>query len=286
MSEGVLRVGCPMWNNRDWVGRFLPDTTPSGGELAAYGKLLNAVEGNTTFYALPRPDSVRRWAAAVPEDFRFMFKLPRTITHDRRLTHVDDELDQFLRVLEPLFDRMQPTSIQLPASFGPESIGTLSRFLDHVPGTLRWAVEVRHHAFFRGDDERRLNDLLFDKGIDRIVLDSRALFAGPRTTPEEVEAFSAKPRVPVRAVATSDRPVVRFIGQSDEAANPAFWEPWIATVARWIADGRQPIVFLHTPDNVVAPRLARRFHAEVVAAHPGLRPLPDPPPVGAPALFE
>ena len=42
------------------------------------------MEGNTTFYATPTPEIVERWRDQVPETFRFCFKLPKTVTHDRR----------------------------------------------------------------------------------------------------------------------------------------------------------------------------------------------------------
>lgn len=48
-----LRVGCAMWSHREWLGRSIPRPTSAGQELAAYASILNAVEGNTTFYALP-----------------------------------------------------------------------------------------------------------------------------------------------------------------------------------------------------------------------------------------
>ena len=105
-------------------------------------------------------------------------------------------------------------------------------------------------------------------------------------TAEEQEAWENKPRLPVRAVATGEQPIVRFIGQTDAAANPAFWAPWVDRVARWIADGRRPLVFLHTPDNVVAPQLCREFHAEVVGVA-GIEPLDRPPPIATEvALFD
>jgi uncharacterized protein YecE (DUF72 family) len=275
---GPLGVGCPMWANRDWIGTYLPGDTPPGRELEAYVRVCNAVEGNTTFYGLPSTDTVARWSEATPAGFRFLFKLPREVTHDRRLRDVDGPVRRFVERLSPLRDRMGPCSVQLPSGFGPGDLEVLVRFLDGLPGELPWAVEVRHRAFHAGGThERALNDALHDRGMDRIVLDSRALFAGSTATPEEREAVESKPRLPVRAVATADQPVVRFIGQTTAAANPPFWQPWVATVARWISDGRRPLVFLHTPDNVAAPELCRRFHAEVVALVPSLEPLPEPP---------
>lgn len=282
-----LHVGCAMWSNRGWPGQSIPAATPRGGELEAYATVVNAVEGNTTFYATPRKDVAKGWAESVPPDFRFMFKLPRSVTHERKLRGVDDEVRTFLLAMEPCHPMMDPVAVQLPATFGPDSLDALDQFLRSSSSAFRWAVEVRHPAFFDGADaQRRLNDLLFDRGADRIILDSRSVFAGPRETPAEHEAFENKPRLPVLAVATNDRPVVRFIGQTKAEGNPPFWEPWIETVVRWIGDGRRPIVFIHTPDNLVAPALCRQFHAEVAARVPGMSELPEPPPIDMPRLFD
>ena len=279
MSGPVLGVGCPMWANRDWVGRYLPSDTPSGRELEPYARICNAVEGNTTFYATPEAAVVDRWRDATPETFRFAFKLPREITHDRRLRDTDSLLRSFVQRMAPLGPRLGPFMIQLPATFGPADLAVLDAFLDRLPTGFSWAVEVRHAAFHAGGDaERPLNDLLHGYGVDRVLLDSRPVFDGPRVTPEEVDAWEKKPRLPVRAVATADQPVVRFIGQTELEANPPYWAPWIDRVVRWLEDGRSPIVFLHTPDNAVAPELCRRFHAEV-SARVSVTPLPPMPPV-------
>ena len=266
-----------MWANRDWVGRTLPPDTAPGRELEAYARVCNAVEGNTTFYATPDPATVERWRAATTADFRFVFKLPREITHDRRLREIQQPLRAFLRRVEPLVDRMGPLMVQLPATFAPSDLDALDTFLADASADFSWAVEVRHLGFHAGGDaERPLNDLLHRHGADRVILDSRPVFDGPRETPEEIDAWEKKPRVPVRAVATGEQPIVRFIGQTDPAANPPYWIPWIDAVERWVGQGRRPIVFLHTPDNVVAPELCRTFHHEVVE-RTGIPPLPPAP---------
>lgn len=276
-----------MWTHRAWRGRIIPIDTPAGGELAAYAAVVSAVEGNTTFYALPSRDTAQRWAEAVPDDFRFMFKFSRSITHERKLRNCEAEVETFFETLEPCLGLMGSVAIQLPASFGPTDIGALDDFLTSAPPTVRYAVEVRHAGFFDGGNtERDLNGLFHERAADRIILDSRAVFAGPRLTPAENDAFENKPRLPVRAVATNDRPIVRFIGQTSFDANPPFWKPWVDTVARWLEDGRNPTVFLHTPDNVVAIGLARKFYDEVKALVPAIPPLPAAPPVDAPALFD
>ncbi len=276
----MLRVGCPMWANRDWIGRTLPRSLASGDELGAYARLCTAVEGNTSFYAVPPATSVERWAAQAPPDFRFVFKLPRTITHDRRLRDVASLVDEFCGRLEPLGDRLGPTSVQLPPSLGPDDLPVLDGFLRSLPASFRWGVEARHPGFAAtGAGEAALDAILRELGIDRIIIDTRAVFAGPKETPAEIEAFERKPRLKVRPVATAGQPVVRFIGQTDPDANPEYWSPWVDHVVRWLDDGLEPIVFLHTPDNLDAPVLARRFHADVRARVPDLAALPEPLPI-------
>ena len=266
-----------MWADRRWVGRYFPTDTVAGRELVPYATWCTAVEGNTTFYGLPSADTVDRWAADAPDDFRFVFKLPRTITHDRRLRHVATELDEFLTTIAPLGHRADPISIQLPASFGPADLPVLDGFLAELPTDRTWGVEVRHPDFAaEGGEERRFTDLLAVHGAERIIIDTRALFAGPCETPEEVEAFERKPRLAVRPIAIGQTPMVRFIGQTEPEANPGWWAKWVPKVVQWLEEGREPIVFIHTPDNEVAPALARRFHAEVAAVAGDVAPLPEP----------
>lgn len=269
-----------MWANRDWVGRHLPSDTRAGQELEAYARLCTAVEGNTTFYALPDADSVARWADATPPGFRFVCKLPRTVTHDRRLRHAEVDTAEFLDRMRPLGERLGPVTVQLPASFGPDDLPALDAFLRSVPDDVDWAVEVRHRAFeAEGPAERAIADLLSAHDADRVIIDTRAVFDGPRETPAEIEAYERKPRLAVRPMATSDQPIVRFIGQTDLDANEEYWRRWLGPIGRWLDAGLDPIVFLHTPDNVDAPVLARRFHAAVVAERPDVAPLPEPLPV-------
>ncbi|MCU1358752.1 MAG: hypothetical protein JWN99_41, partial [Ilumatobacteraceae bacterium] len=115
------------------MGLSLPSDTPSGHELQPYSRLLNAVEGNTTFYASPTPAIVRRWAEQAHPGFRFVFKVPRVITHDRRLRDIDDVLSPFLSLLEPLTPIIGGLTFQLPASFAPIDLPVLDGLLQTLP---------------------------------------------------------------------------------------------------------------------------------------------------------
>ena len=83
-------LGCPEWSRPEWKGGLLPARTRSKDFLAGYARVFNTVEGNTTFYALPRPDVVERWKESTPPSFRFCFKFPRSISHDRKLENTTE----------------------------------------------------------------------------------------------------------------------------------------------------------------------------------------------------
>ena len=269
-------LGCPSWSEPAWRGSLYPDGARTADFLSRYAEVFNAVEGNTTFYARPSPQTVARWAETMPPQLRFCAKLPRDISHSADLHEQLDAVDDFRRLLAPLGARIAPFWLQLPASFGPSRMAELAALIAHWNG-LDLAIEVRHPAFFaKGEEERRLNRLLQGAGIERICLDSRALFSCTSSSPAVLHAQAKKPRLPLRPTAFSQAPQLRFIGHPELAANDAYLAPWLDKVAAWIEEGRTPYVFLHTPDNLLAPQLAQRFHAQLMTRLPGLPALPEP----------
>jgi uncharacterized protein YecE (DUF72 family) len=275
-----------MWTHAPWNGSFLPHPLPPAERLRAYASWCNAVEGNTTFYATPARSTVETWAAQTDPDFRLVVKLPRTISHERRLTGVDDELRTFLTAMEPLGPRNHAFWIQLPGSFAPTDLGTLAAFLHRLPRTHRYAVEVRHPAFFSEERSARLLEQVLGRvEAEWIPFDTVTLFERPATSYAERDAWMKKPRVLRRSRALTKYPIVRYIGRDDVELTIKGWDYLVAAVVDWLQEGRSPTVFLHTPDNVEALTLARRFHADVHARLPELEPLPEPLPAQPPTLF-
>lgn len=263
-------LGCPSWNEPAWRGSFYPSDLRPADTLSHYAATFNAVEGNTTFYARPAPQTVQRWAEQMPEHFRFCAKVPRDISHAGDLREHFSATADFLQLLAPLGARVAPLWLQLPASFGPQRLAELLAWLDEF-AERAIAVEVRHPAFFaRGEEERLLNRQLQARGVERICLDSRALFACTSRDPAVLHAQAKKPRLPLRPTAFSTSPQLRFIGGPDLEANQVFLEPWLDKVADWIGQGLTPYVFLHTPDNHLAAAQALRFHAGLGERLPGL----------------
>ncbi|MEO3779246.1 DUF72 domain-containing protein [Micromonospora sp. B11E3] len=275
-----------MWAHKSWQGRLLAHPLPAHERLRHYAGWCNAVEGNTTFYATPPRETVASWAQQTDPDFRFVIKLPKPVTHERRLTDVDEPLRVFLDAIEPLGPRAHALWIQLPGSFAPSDVPTLARFLRRLPESHRYAVEVRHPAFF--DDPRSarlLEGVLSAVAAEWVPFDTTAFFRTPPTSDAERDAWIKKPRLPRRSVALTDRPLVRYLGRDDTALTVGGWQHWVDVVAGWLREGRSPTVFIHTPDNADAPVLARRFHDEVRARVPGVEPLPEPIPAEPLTLF-
>ena len=96
--------------------RYAPDFPGTGTHLARYGARLNAVEINSSFYRPHQRKTYERWAASVPNDFRFSVKLPRSITQSQRLRDCDDLLARFLEESAGLGAKLGVVLVQLPPS--------------------------------------------------------------------------------------------------------------------------------------------------------------------------
>lgn len=122
-----------------------------GTHLTRYATRLNAVEINSSFYRPHRRATYERWARSVPEHFRFSVKVPKEITHARRLLHSKDQLDRFLAEVSGLGGKLGVLLVQLPPSlsFDAESA---SDFFDDLRSRMHArigvACEPRHGSWF------------------------------------------------------------------------------------------------------------------------------------------
>ncbi|MCH9686183.1 MAG: DUF72 domain-containing protein [Deltaproteobacteria bacterium] len=268
-----VRLGLPVWNRPDWTGQLFAPGTPADRRLAAYAQLFNAVEGNTTFYATPPPSTVERWAEQTGTDFRFCFKLPRTVTHDRLLVNARRDAEALLNAVAPLGPRLGPMLVQLPPRFGPDRLPTLEDFLVSLPPLGGYAVEVRHPGYFVGAAASELEAMLIELGVDRVILDTEGMHSAEGGGEALAEAKRRKPRLPIPRVATANHPIVRLVADPDLPRNDARIETWVEQTVQWIEQGREPYLFMHLPDDARAPVLARRLF-EVLRARVDVGHLP------------
>lgn len=170
----AISIGTAGWSiPRQDAGRF----GAGGSALARYATRFGVVEINSSFHRPHRPSTWARWADAVPDNFRFAVKLPRTITHDARLAECDALLAEFLAQAAHLGPKLAVLLVQLPPklAFDPD---LARRFFSHAAciSAAQLVCEPRHPSWFGSDAE----DLLAELGVSRVAADPAPVESGQR----------------------------------------------------------------------------------------------------------
>jgi len=210
---GDIRLGTSGWSYKEWVGTFYPDNKTK--KLSYYSKVFDTAEINSTFYAYPSKGTVLGWVRYSPKGFVFTAKLPRLITHEKRLDvkqGVKADLYRFVELMEPMqrIGKISVLLIQLPPSL-KKDLDLLENFFGILPEELRFAIEFRHKTWW--DDETW--KLLREHRIANTILD--------------------EPLLPPEPVVTTDFAYIRWHGRGSSSwynyrySNDEL-EPWITKV--------------------------------------------------------
>lgn len=259
----MLYIGCAVWAYDGWANTFYPPGTPKETRLQAYARRLTAVEINSTFYAQPPLSTVRRWSEDTPDSFRFCPKFPKAITHTAQLKGVNAQTASFVGVMRVLGSRLGPLMLQLPPGFGPSRLGTLQEYLASLPEDLEIAVEVRHPDWFTEGNSLRLDQVLSETNISRVVFDVRP--AHNSTAPEAISAQERKPNVPLVAEASQPFVVVRYISSPVNEENEVYFAEWLPRLVNWLNEDRRVYFFVHCPVEEQSPHIARDLYRRLEA---------------------
>jgi uncharacterized protein YecE (DUF72 family) len=184
-----FRIGCSGWSYSSWTGSFYPPNPENSCWLRFYSQIFDYVEIDSTFYRSPNEFMVKNLAKRTPNNFKFTAKFPKVITHDKQLVEVEDDIDLFLKNMEPLHERTLALLVQLPPSLkiipGLEGLRNLPPYLDD---RFRHEVEVRHQSWFQ--------DLAYNFFAENNIYMVWSQLARIRTPP----------------IVTSDFLYIRFIG--------------------------------------------------------------------------
>jgi uncharacterized protein YecE (DUF72 family) len=150
----MIYVGTCGFAYKDWVGPFYPPKTKSAEMLATYARRFRAVEIDSSYYGVPKPQTVASMVARTPDDFRFSFKLPATVTHspDPEVVRVHDDARLLLESLEPVrrAGKLACVLAQFPNGFKPG--GGREAYMRDVVEAFRdipVVVEFRNRAWQR-----------------------------------------------------------------------------------------------------------------------------------------
>ena len=194
MSDALphrCHVGCAGWSLSSKDADAFP---AEGSHLERYAAVFNAVEINSSFYREHKAATYARWAGSVPPHFRFSVKLPRTITHDKRLDGASEELDRFAGQVAALGDKLAWALVQLPPKLAFDE-ALAQQFLAAAQAALPCplAMEARHATWF----EPLATDLLARHAVTRVAADPFAAGVSVHqpTTPHYYVRLHGSPRV-------------------------------------------------------------------------------------------
>lgn len=145
-----VAVGTSGFQYKAWRGHFYPERMKEADMLSYYAARLPTVEINQTFYRMPKPELLTRWAAQVPPEFTFAIKASQRITHRLRLRDCEEPLGFLLESVTVLGPRLGSLLFQLPPNF-KRDLPRLAAFVALLPAGMRAAFEFRHASWW--DDE-------------------------------------------------------------------------------------------------------------------------------------
>ncbi len=261
--ETSIHLGTCAWSFDDWRGAFYPPHLAQAKWLEFYARHLPAVEVDSTFYHIPTPHTAAHWHEITPPGFRFACKLPREITHERKLRDAADTLAEFLAALQPLGEKLACVLVQTPPFFTPQhDAAALRDFVRALPADVRFAIEFRH----AGWHVPRFAHLLQEHGVCWVWSDSTTLA-------EQAEgAFAFLPD-------TAGFAYVRLLGDLGKKYDPTghtihryrglLWprdpglESWAVRIRQAVETGREVFAAASNHYEGFAPQTCQRLAARL-----------------------
>ncbi len=143
-------IGTSGFSYAEWKGAFYPAAIKNDAMLAFYATRLGAVELNNTFYRMPRAEVVAKWAAQVPDAFRFAVKAPQRLTWTHKLRDCAEPLGWLFAAIEPLGPRLGCVFYQVP-KFVRKDLEVLTTFLALQRPGVPVAFEFAHPSWLDDD---------------------------------------------------------------------------------------------------------------------------------------
>jgi len=152
---------------------YYPEAYKEKSRLCYYASLMDSIEINSSFYKMPLGTTVHKWAADVPERFRFTFKLFKEITHNKDLAFDPVLVSRFFEVIGNVGTKKGCLLVQFPPSVRIGQFGQLKFLMsvlrDNDP-QLEWniALEFRHPSLYISEiyellDAYQLGMVIHDK---------------------------------------------------------------------------------------------------------------------------
>ena len=238
-SFNNVRVGCAKWNRQE-LKNFYPRGTKD--ELAYYSTQFNSVELNASFYRIFPQEQFETWKEKSAEDFQFFPKVPRLISHLKRLNDCERLVDDFVTNLLPLKQKLGMVFLQMPENFLPKNMERLEPFFKHWPREIPLSLELRHTDWYNDEAvANELNEILEKYKVASIITDAagrRDLLHMRLTTPT---AF------------------IRYVG-ANHPSDYTRLDEWVERLEKWYELGLKNLYFfVHQNIEKSSPLLSAYF---------------------------
>lgn len=147
ISAMAAWIGTSGWQYQHWDASFYPREVPKPGQLRFYAERFRVVEVNATFYKLPGPGILGAWAVQAPEDFIFVIKASKFLTHFKKLKDPEEPVERLMSRARELGPKMGPILLQLPPNMHCNE-ERLDAALALLAPQARVAVEFRHDSWY------------------------------------------------------------------------------------------------------------------------------------------
>lgn len=152
-TPSVLYIGTAGWT----IPKTVREAFPAGDSaLSRYAERFSCTEINSSFYRPHRRSTYERWAGAVPGAFRFSLKVPKAITHERKLAECSDLLEAFIGDTSALGEKLGAYLVQLAPSHAYDTAA--AAFFDRMRKLTQIAIacEPRHPSWWSEEAQRTL----------------------------------------------------------------------------------------------------------------------------------
>jgi uncharacterized protein YecE (DUF72 family) len=150
MKQGRIFVGTSGWHYKHWIGTFYPPETKLHEQFNIYKQTFSTVEINNSFYRLPSPETFESWRKESPDNFLFVVKASRYITHQKKLKDPEDTTKRFFENVRYLKEKLGPILFQLPPTW-KKNTERLEDFLRVLPKKFQYVFEFRNSTWYDED---------------------------------------------------------------------------------------------------------------------------------------
>lgn len=148
MSKHKIYIGTSGWSYKHWRGTFYPQEIKVKNHFSYYLQHFNTVEINNSFYRLPSEETFLNWKKIVPDDFIYVIKANRFITHIKKLHDPAVTLAPFMDHVKLLGEKLGPVLFQLPPFMKSNTV-LLEAFLEELPKKFPYVFEFRNPDWYK-----------------------------------------------------------------------------------------------------------------------------------------